>query len=407
MGRVLVLLLLGATCCASPVAVVSAPEATTASASADAVTSTSRTHATTPKAEASTPQSAASDTAAASTPGAAPTTVPSTPGAALTTAPWPGVACDDATAAPNLRFFACTSACDRGEAVGCETLGDLHAVEEGESTPSSSAGPAARAWRKACALGANAACAKETQLLTRLDADCRAHVAACVVQGNALHELDADAYRSQADALFQRACRKGHALGCYHSAELHAEWEPQAEHAALSRAGYLRACQLGAAEGCCSALSVYEAGGNLKAAARVRHEMSKIMGAGCGSGGPVVPLGPAPFLELTTQPLHGASLSSQALETNRAVCHRVLRYCYSSSSSTHPDATWQHAVDVEIDAQGRVSAVVPVPERDPSQTSSGPPPAMSECLNARLRTLQFEATAAAYVLRVTASAKAR
>jgi hypothetical protein len=317
------------------------------------------------------------------------------------------VACDDATAAPNLRFFACTSACDRGEAVGCETLGDLHAVEEGESVPSSSAGPAARAWRRACGLGANAACAKETQLLTRLDADCRANVAACVVQGNALHELDADAYRSQADALFQRACRKGHALGCYHSAELHAEWEPQAEHEPLSRAAYLRACQLGAAEGCCSALSVYEAEGNLKAAARVRHEMSKIVGAGCGSGGPVVPLGPAPFLELTTAPLHGAALSPQAVETNRAVCHRVLRYCYSSSSRTHPDATWQYAVDVEIDAQGRASAVVPVPERDPSQTSSGPPPAMSECLNARLRALQFETTAAAYVLRVTASAKAR
>lgn len=269
MRRVVVLVLVGATGCASPVQAVSTPEAATASASVGGGTSASSAREATPKAEMPTSESAASASGTPSAP---------------TTAPWPGVACDDATAAPNLRFFACTAACDRGEAVGCETLGDLHAVEEGEPTPSSSAGPAARAWRKACGLGANAACVKETQLLTQLDANCRAHVAACVVQGNALHELDADAYRSQADALFQRACRNGQALGCYHSAELHADWEPQAEHAPLARAAYLRACQLGAAEGCCSALSVYEAEGNLKAAARVRREMSKIVGAGCGSG---------------------------------------------------------------------------------------------------------------------------
>lgn len=387
------LLLIGAVRCASPAPTVSSAESKPALAPLGATGSASPVRDATPNAGTSTPESASSSGA---------------PSVTATSNPWPGVACEDATALANLRFFACTAACDRAEALACEALGDLHAVEEGEPLPSSSAGPAARAWRKACGLGVNTACEKEAQLLKNLDANCRAQVAACVVQGNALLELEGDAQRAQVDALFQRACRKGHALGCYHSAELHADWEPQAEHDPLSRAAYLRACQLGSAEGCCSALSRFEAEGNGKAAARVRREMGKIWGAGCGSGGPIVPLGPQPILELTIAVLPGASVPAQVLDASRATCHRVLRWCYASSSRRNPEATWRYVVDVAVDAQGKVGAVEPVTaERDIAPAPGTVPAEMNECLNARLHALQFEATAAPYALRISASSKPR
>src|SRR5690349_14316265 len=111
MGRVFVLLLVGATGCASAAPAVPSPQAAPTSPPVGGASSSSPARSATAPPQTSSPELAASSNAAPGAPSAA------------TTAPWPGVECDDATAAPNLRFFACTAACDRGESFGCETLG--------------------------------------------------------------------------------------------------------------------------------------------------------------------------------------------------------------------------------------------------------------------------------------------
>lgn len=195
--------------------------------------------------------------------------------------------CGDSAAPGNLRFFACSSDCDKGRASACETLGDLHATEEGLPEPASSAGPALLAWNRACSLGGATACNKSTALRASLEQQCKLHPKrSCRIFANAVAAEAGDAPRALADQLLERACRAGDALGCFERGELHGSWEPHGEHEPVAEREYLRACWLGSAEGCCAMETIYVARGQRARATHLFKQVEKrftLLGCGHGS----------------------------------------------------------------------------------------------------------------------------
>jgi hypothetical protein len=278
---------------------------------------------------------------------------PPAPSEQPTTTPWPGVACDDSSAPSNLRFFACTAACDEAKATACELLGDLHAVEEGLPSPEYSAGPAARAWERGCALGSPVACEKRMHLLDGLSRACKTGPPrACVLEGMAIAEQEGEGNSERADALYRKACDRGWADGCFQSGELHYGWEPTEAHDAIARRAYLKACQLGSAEGCCAVIARYEAEGNFRAAAHVQRQ-SSVEGLGCGSGRPVGRTIRAQVeVEFSTS---GEAPHAEVAEQLQLRFSRGARGCNPASSG--PKAAFAVRLSVNVQPDGQVSDV--------------------------------------------------
>ncbi len=255
------------------------------------------------------------------------------PAAASAVAPWPGVRCDDPTAAANLRFFACTKDCDAKVGAACDTLGDLHAREEGLPEPAASAGPAARAWGKACELGASVACEKRDKLLSSLATRCRKLPAeGCLVEAEARLLLPGEP-REAVDALFQRACSAGNGDGCARSGDLHSEWEPQSVHAPLALRAYEKSCALRSGEGCCALETMYAAKGQLDKVARVQQRMAGVLGYGCGRGDPVQPSAPQVEAKIKIDALSAANFSPEELSRVERTMIGRGRHCYAMTSS--------------------------------------------------------------------------
>ncbi|HVJ16927.1 MAG TPA: hypothetical protein VM686_15910, partial [Polyangiaceae bacterium] len=288
---------------------------------------------------------------------------------------FPGVSCADANAAAQLRFFACTNDCAVHDAAACETLGDLHAVEEGLAEPVWSAGACLRAWNDACELSAAGACVKRDRLSASLAERCRKKPGeACVVEGHAVHELRGEAGQEEADRLFLEACNAGFAEGCVASGELHMSWEPRAGHQARAERAYQRGCWLGAASGCCSLISIYESRGDQRAANAVVKQAERIGGAGCGHGGPLPVSAPRARVKVNLAPADAKKLTVE----ERAMLQRTLMargaYCYDKSA---PEVRFSGKVrlSLEFGVEGAVTTSSVSAENEPPQ-------ALLDCLRA-------------------------
>lgn len=302
------------------------------------------------------PPGAAPRQAPPATASASPAPAPAPASAAPAPPPFPGVACADAQAEDRLRFFACSSDCERRDAAGCEALGDLHAREEGLPQPVGSAGPALRAWGAACELGISAACEKRDRLRAALAEACRKQPGeACVVEGNAVVQLAGEARREEADASYQRACSAGFGDGCAESAALHEAWQPAAQHQPIAERLYAKACRLGSAMGCCAMLVRHQARGDQRAIADLQRRTG-LLTLGCGAGGPPAPLPPPGRVQVTLPPESAALLGEPERELFVRSLTTRARGCYARAADA--SARWKGRVTlgVEVDAEGRVTA---------------------------------------------------
>jgi hypothetical protein len=283
--------------------------------------------------------------------------------------PFPGVDCADAAAAPNLRHIACENECRAGSAESCETLGDLHAKEEGLPEPKHSSGLALRAWHEACERGASSACQKRDALRASLATACRKKPGeTCVIEGKALLELPGER-NEEALVYLTKACDAGFADGCFEVGELHTGWEPDAVHQPLAERAYVKACRLGSAGGCCSALSIYEATGDRQKFAAITRASAGILGFGCGRGGPPRP-SPAP--RGVEAKLSGENFSAD----ERTMIERFFKsrgsYCFQQQLQR---ASWKGRVTValELAPEGRALSAE-------AMSSKNAPPDLLVCL---------------------------
>jgi hypothetical protein len=137
--------------------------------------------------------------------------------------------------------------------------------------------------------------------------------------------------------------------------------------------------------------------------------MSKLMGAGCGDGGPIRPRGPLPALSVTLEQSAGLPLPASALTQYQALFMRVVRYCYAATPVEDLHGTLDAALAVEFDAQGNVtSARLLAGSSGPATMPSAEAQVeLRECWLTRARSLKLEPMGGPQSLRVAISLRER